>query len=71
MKCLMKMHAKDNKGVLFYETNVSFRQQRHTYIECVPVPFAQFQDAPAYFRVRLSRHGMAWLMTGIDPGLRV
>jgi hypothetical protein len=54
MKCLMRMHAKDNKGVLFFETNVSFRQQKHTYIEAVPVPFDQFQDAPAYFRVSLT-----------------
>jgi hypothetical protein len=51
MKCLMRMHAKDNKGVLFYETILSFRQQRHTHIEAVPVPSEQFQDAPAYFRV--------------------
>lgn len=51
MKCLMQMHAKDNNGVLFFETILSFKQQRHTYIECVPVPFEQFQDVPAYFRV--------------------
>jgi len=48
----MKMHAKDNKGVLFYETICSFREQRHTFIEAVPLPFEEFQDAPAYFRVR-------------------
>jgi hypothetical protein len=58
MKCLMKMHAKDNKGVLFYETICSFREQRHTFIEAVPMPFEQFQDAPAYFRV--STHTMSW-----------
>ena len=46
------MHAKDNNGVLFYETICSFREQRHTFIEAVPLPFEQFQDAPAYFRVR-------------------
>ena len=51
MKCLMRMHAKDNKGVLFFETIINFKQQRHTYIEAVPLPFEQFQDAPAYFRV--------------------
>ena len=51
MKCLMQMHAKDNKGVIFFETIISFKQQRHTYIEAIPVPFAQFQDLPAYFRV--------------------
>lgn len=50
MKCLMRMHAANNCGVLFFETVLSFKQQRHTYIEAVPLPFALFQDAPAYFR---------------------
>jgi hypothetical protein len=60
MKCLMKMHAKDNNGVLFYETICSFREQRHTFIEAVPLPYEQFQDAPAYFRVRLYHHICHW-----------
>lgn len=60
MKCLMRMHAKDNKGVLFYETNVSFRQQKHTFIEAVPVPFEQFQDAPAYFRESILASESEW-----------
>ena len=60
MKCLMRMHAKDNKGVLFFETNVSFRQQKHTYIEAVPVPFEQFQDAPAYFRESILASESEW-----------
>ncbi len=51
MKCLMRMFAKENKGVIFFETCVSFRQQRHTYIECIPVPAEQFEDLPAYFKV--------------------
>ena len=55
MKCLMRMYAKENKGVLFYETILSFRQQRHTYIEAVPLPYALWQDAPAYFRVSCAR----------------
>lgn len=39
MKTLMKMFAEQDKGVLFYETVVSFKQQRHTYIEaCVADP---------------------------------
>lgn len=36
MKCLIKMFAEQNKGVLFFETVLSFKQQKHTYIEaCV------------------------------------
>jgi len=74
MKCLMKMHAKDNNGVLFYETICSFREQRHTFIEAVPLPFEQFQDAPAYFRVSLlldlsTKISIIQLMIGINHGL--
>jgi hypothetical protein len=54
MKCLMKMFAeKHDKGVVFYETVLSFKYQRHTYIEAVPIPWDLFNDIPAYFRVRL------------------
>lgn len=52
MKCLMKMHADRGRGVVFYETVVSLRQQRHSFIEAVPLPWDIFDDAPAYFRVR-------------------
>lgn len=54
MKCLMQMFAKENKGVMFYETILSFKKQQHTVIECVPMPAEQFQDAPAYFKVCLA-----------------
>ncbi|WVQ86961.1 hypothetical protein IAS59_000680 [Cryptococcus gattii] len=50
MKCLMRMHAQSNHGVIFFETITSFKSQRHTYIEAIPVPFHVFQDLPAYFR---------------------
>lgn len=50
MKCLMRMHAQSNRGVIFFETITSFKSQRHSYIEAIPVPFHIFQDLPAYFR---------------------
>lgn len=52
MKCLMKMFADQDKGVLFYETVLNLKWQKHTFIECVPVPFDIFHDQPAYFKVR-------------------
>lgn len=52
MKCLMRMFADRDQGVVFYETVLSFKQQRHTYIEAVPLPWDLYEDAPAYFRVR-------------------
>lgn len=69
MKCLMRMHAKDNKGVLFYETILSFKQQRHTYIEAVPVPFDQFQDCPAYFRVSRCLFSFSLLLAWLSLSL--
>lgn len=51
MKCLIRMSADAQRGVIFYETVISFKSQKHTYIECVPVPLNVFDELPAYFRV--------------------
>ena len=51
MKCLMRMFAEQDKGVVFYETVINIRWQRHTFIECVPLPWDQFEAVPAYFKV--------------------
>lgn len=56
----MRMFAAENKGVVFYETILSFRQQRHTMIECVPLPADQFADAPAYFRESILASESEW-----------
>jgi hypothetical protein len=62
MKCLMRMFAKENKGVIFFETCLSFKQQKHTYIEAIPLPVNEYNDAPAYFRV-CSSHKAPQLLT--------
>jgi len=54
MKTLIQMFAEQNRGVIFYETVLSLKWQKHTYIECVPVPYDTFQDLPQYFKVCLS-----------------
>lgn len=51
MKCLMRMFAEEDKGVIFYETVLTLKYQKHTFIECVPVPWAEFEVLPGYFRV--------------------
>lgn len=51
MKSLMRMFAEDDKGVIFYETVISLKAQKHTVIECVPLPWEHFDDIPAYFKV--------------------
>ena len=51
MKSLMRMFAEEDKGVIFYETVISLKKQRHTYIECVPLPWEQYDVIPGYFKV--------------------
>jgi hypothetical protein len=52
MKCLMRMFAEEDQGVIFYETVISLKWQKHTCIECVPLPWDQYEDIPQYFKVR-------------------
>lgn len=51
MKSLMKMFAEEDKGVIFYETVISLKWQKHTCIECVPLPWAQYDIIPQFFKV--------------------
>jgi hypothetical protein len=68
----MRMFADDDKGVVFYETVISLKWQKHTVIECVPLPWEQFEDIPQYFKVgRLLKANFDFLtkslVLGIDP----
>ena len=51
MKCLMKMFSEEDKGVIFYETVISLKHQKHTVIECVPLPWEAYDLIPGYFKV--------------------
>ena len=53
MKCLMRMFAEEDQGVVFFETVISLKKQKHTCIECVPMPWNQFDLIPGYFKVRM------------------
>jgi hypothetical protein len=46
----MRMFAEEDKGVIFYETVISLKRQNHTFIECVPLPWEQFELIPGYFK---------------------
>lgn len=48
------MYAEEDKGVVFYETVITLKWQTHSVIECVPVPWEQFDVLPGYFRVCIS-----------------
>lgn len=53
MKCLMRMFAEEDQGVVFFETVISLKKQKHTCIECVPMPWSQFDLIPGYFKVSI------------------
>jgi len=62
MKCLIRMFNEEGKGVVFYETFLNFKWQKHTYIECVPVPYDLFEQLPGYFKVRLLRQVISHML---------
>jgi hypothetical protein len=51
----MQMFADQNTGVIFYETVLKLKWQKHTSIECVPVPWDTFEQLPGYFKVQNDR----------------
>ncbi|KAI0754926.1 CwfJ C-terminus 1-domain-containing protein-like protein [Daedaleopsis nitida] len=60
MKCLMRMFAEEDKGVVFYETVLSIKAQRHTYIECVPLAWEHFELIPGYFKESILMSEAEW-----------
>ena len=56
----MQMAAKRNRGMIFFETITSFRHQKHTYIECLSLPWGMYQDAPAYFKESILASESEW-----------
>lgn len=60
MKCLIRMGAARNQTMVFFETVLSLRQQKHTYIEAVPIPNDVFAELPAYFKASLSEVESEW-----------
>ncbi|KAJ7857614.1 CwfJ C-terminus 1-domain-containing protein-like protein [Mycena olivaceomarginata] len=60
MKCLMRMFAEEDKGVIFYETVISLKWQKHTVIECVPLPWDHYEDIPQYFKESILASEAEW-----------
>ncbi|KAL4251855.1 Cwf19-like protein [Abortiporus biennis] len=60
MKCLMRMFAEQDKGVVFYETVISLKWQNHTVIECVPLPWDKFEEIPGYFKESILMSEAEW-----------
>ncbi|CAG8487204.1 7451_t:CDS:2 [Paraglomus occultum] len=60
MKCLIQMFHSEDRGVLFFETVISFKYQKHAIIECIPLPWNLSQDAPAFFREAILSTAGEW-----------
>ncbi|KAH9936259.1 CwfJ C-terminus 1-domain-containing protein-like protein [Fomitopsis serialis] len=60
MKCLMRMYAEEDKGVIFYETVINIKWQKHTCIECVPLPWEHFEQIPGYFKESILMSEAEW-----------
>lgn len=73
MKSVMRMFAEEDKGVVFFETVINLKWQKHTFIECVPLPWEQFDDIPQYFKASpflcLSVHPPVTFLAGIYSGI--
>lgn len=53
MKCLIQMNAAEDKAVIFSETVINLKWQKHSVIECIPIPWDAGQTAPGYFKASL------------------
>ncbi|KAF8967089.1 CwfJ C-terminus 1-domain-containing protein-like protein [Flammula alnicola] len=60
MKCLMRMYAEEDKGIVFFETVISLKKQKHTCIECIPVPWELFDLLPGYFKESILSSEAEW-----------
>jgi hypothetical protein len=50
---LENLYARERKGIVFCETVLPNKNFWQTKIEVIPIPFAQLQDAPIYFKSAL------------------
>ncbi|KAG9304760.1 hypothetical protein G9A89_003934 [Geosiphon pyriformis] len=60
MKCLIQMFDEANRGVIFMETVVNLGWQKHTVIECIPMPLDLVEDAPAFFKEAIMSSESDW-----------
>ncbi|PWN20237.1 hypothetical protein BCV69DRAFT_312843 [Microstroma glucosiphilum] len=60
MKCLLQLADSKGQGVVFYETVVSLKQQRHTVIEALPLEKDLLSSLPGNFRQELMNVESDW-----------
>jgi len=59
-KFLVKMFAAKNQGCVFTETVISMRKQRHTVVECIPMPADLYSDAPIFIKKAILESDEQW-----------
>ncbi|THU98840.1 hypothetical protein K435DRAFT_856279 [Dendrothele bispora CBS 962.96] len=52
--------SEEDKGAVFYETVISLKPQKHSFIECVSLPWDQFELLPGYFKESILRSEAEW-----------
>ncbi|KAI8598468.1 CwfJ C-terminus 1-domain-containing protein-like protein [Dissophora ornata] len=60
MKCLIQMNAAEDKAIIFFETVINLTWQKHTVIECIPIPWDAGQTAPGYFKEAILSADEEW-----------
>ena len=53
MKCLIQMNAAQDKAMIFTETVINLKWQKHSVIECIPIPWEAGRAAPGYFKASI------------------
>jgi len=59
-KFLVKMFAAQKQGCVFQEIVINLEKQRHTVIDCVPMPKDLFLDAPIFFKKAILESDEQW-----------
>lgn len=59
-KYLQRMFADAGKEPIFIETAMRLKKQRHTFVECIPLPRELAEEAPLFFRKEILESEKKW-----------
>eukprot|EP01116_Phalansterium_solitarium_P017099 TRINITY_DN412_c2_g1_i1.p1 TRINITY_DN412_c2_g1~~TRINITY_DN412_c2_g1_i1.p1 ORF type:complete len:808 (-),score=348.54 TRINITY_DN412_c2_g1_i1:213-2636(-) len=74
-KYLVKMFAAQRRSCVFVETVMELKRQTHTVLECIPLPAADAEQAPIYFKKAILESESEWsqhkkLISTVGKGIR-
>jgi len=74
---LVKVFFSQKRDVIFMESAIDTKRQRHTYIDCVPLSAGDGEEAPIYFKKAIMESESEWSQhkklintTGIAGGVK-